>query len=186
FHVTGVQTCALPIFCNGHRNEHGLPVRLQRHGLDAPDRHATQLDVIALHDRTDRTETCTDLLLLGAEDRTAQEDRAKDDEQDPGKDDCADEDIVASPHAPTSCSSSGLPSMNPFTTGSSVARISSGVPTCRMPPLYSIAMRSPTRYALVMSCVTTMLVTPSSSFMRNTSRSMTVVVTGSRPVVGSS
>src|SRR5690606_17471298 len=127
---------------------------LQLDGLDAADRHAAQLHVVALHHRADVPEARADLLLLGAQDGAPQEDRPEDDEQDAGQDDCTDQDIVASSHAPTSCASSGLPSMNPFTTGSSVARISSGVPTCRMLPLCSIAMRSPIRYALVMSCVT--------------------------------
>ena len=47
-------------------------------------------------------------------------------------------------------------------------------------------MRVPTVYALRMSCVMTMLVTPSFSRMRTMSWSMTALVTGSSPVVGSS
>src|SRR6185437_11780940 len=70
--------------------------------------------------------------------------------------------------------------------GSFVCCISSTVPTCLTRPSYSMAMRLPTRYALRMSCVMTTLVTPNFSRMRIISSSITALVTGSRPVVGSS
>ena len=55
-----------------------------------------------------------------------------------GRDDHhADRELVLPPH-------DGRPSMNCRTTGSSVCRISSTVPTCRTRPSYNMAMRSPT------------------------------------------
>ena len=59
------------------------------------------------------------------------------------------------------------------------------VPTWRMAPSYSMAIRSPTLKALRMSWVTTSPVTPRSR-VRIMSWSMTAEVTGSSPVVGSS
>ena len=76
--------------------------------------------------------------------------------------------------------------MNWRTIGSVLLRTSSTVPTVRTRPSYSIAIRVPTVYALRMSCVITIPVTPSFSRMRTMSWSITALVTGSRPVVGSS
>jgi hypothetical protein len=76
--------------------------------------------------------------------------------------------------------------MNARITGSSEFRKSSGVPSSRHVPSYSIANRSATRKALSMSWVMTIPVTPSSSFIRLMSRSTTARVMGSSPVVGSS
>ena len=76
--------------------------------------------------------------------------------------------------------------MNCRTSGSVLCWISSTDPTARTAPSYSIAMRVPTVYALRMSCVITMPVTPSCSRMRTMSASIVAEVTGSSPVVGSS
>src|SRR5262249_8804607 len=83
-------------------------------------------------------------------------------------------------------SSVARPSMNWRTLGSVVFRISSTVPPWRARPWYSIAIRLATVYALRMSCVITTLVTPRRSRMRTMRWSITALVTGSRPVVGSS
>ena len=57
-----------------------------------------------------------------------------------------DQEFIRALHVPTASAgaSSGRPSMNWRTTGSSVAWISATVPTCRIRPSYSIAIRSPT------------------------------------------
>src|SRR5690606_26048069 len=169
-----------------HRDDHGSAAGLEPDRLDAADRHAAELHAPTLEQLRDLTEARLYDPLLMAESQTLEPDRAHDDQQDAEDHDTADHDLVAAIHAAAASISSGLPSMNPRTTRSSVFWISAGVPVKRIPPSYSIAMRSAMRYALFISCVTTTPVTPSSLAIFMIRLSITDVVTGSSPVVGSS
>src|SRR5439155_1262366 len=111
--------------------------RSQPNRFDAPDTDAAQHDRASRAEATDGPEAGDIHRLRLPEVRAGEPQRAAHDQRERGDDDDADGKLVLALH-------SARPSMNWRTTGSSVPWISSTLPTCRIRPSYSIAIRSPT------------------------------------------
>src|SRR5690606_30286063 len=132
-----------------HLHQDAVAAALERDLLDPADRHAAQLDRVANQQLADLAEPRLELDLLPAEARALQPERADDDHDDPGQDRRADDHVRSLLHT-TSWASSGRPSMNARTIGSSELRTSSGVPVNRIRPSCRNAIRSAIRNALSM------------------------------------
>src|SRR5690606_34351062 len=154
---------------------HGAPRGLDADPVDLADRHAPVRHDVALRELPHALEADVHGNARAPEVRALQPQRAHHADHDGRDDDDADAALLPPVHL-TDSMRSGLPSMNPRTTGSDESRISSGVPSARIRPSWSIAIRSEIRKALVMSCVMTTPVTCSSSAIRMMSSSIMAVV----------
>ncbi len=129
---------------DAHAHDDAGPAGLERDVLDPADRHAAQLHGVADQHLADLPEPRLKRDPLSAEAGALEPQGPEEDQGDAEQDHRPDGHLRSLPHA-TSSTSSGRPSMKARTSGSSVARISSGVPTKRICPSWSIAIRSATR-----------------------------------------
>ena len=109
------------------------PLRIDRDRVDVADADAAVRDVVPFGELRDRLESHLDRDERATKVGTLEPERSRDGDHARHDDHRADEELPAPIHDADS-SSSGLPSINAFTTGSSVARISSGVPSQRTVP----------------------------------------------------